>query len=113
MANFQDIIGLRLGRGQLSASYATVYTCPTDRRAYIKDINLCNTHSSKHHAYVAIVPSGQTAGIAYEILSNYEIDAYDTYRWTGTQILNAGDTIQVKASTANYITIYVSGAEAV
>ena len=62
---------------------------------------------------MAIVPSGQTAGIAYEILSNYEIDAYDTYRWTGTQILNAGDTIQVKASTANYITIYVSGAEAV
>lgn len=113
MANFQDIIGLRLGSGQLSASYATIYTCPTDRRAYIKDINLCNTHSGKHHAYVAIVPSGQTAGIAYEILSNYGIDAYNTHRWTGTQILNAGDSIQVKASTANYITIYVSGAEAV
>lgn len=113
MANFQDIVGLRLGRGQLPATYTTIYTCPTDRRAYIKDINLCNTHSGKHHAYVAIVPTGQTAGVAYEILSNYGIDAYDTYRWTGTQILNAGDTIQVKASTANYITIYVSGAEAV
>ena len=113
MANFQDIVGLRLGRAQLTTSYVTIYTCPTDRRAYIKDINLCNTHSGKHHAYVAIVPTGQTAGVAYEILSNYGIDAYDTYRWTGTQILNAGDTIQVKASTANYITVYISGAEAV
>jgi hypothetical protein len=113
MANFQDIVGLRLGRGQLTTSYATVYTCPADKRAYIKDINLCNTHSGKEHAYVAIVPSGQTAGAAYEILSNYGIDAYTVYRWTGLQILNAGDTIQVKGSGSNLITIYVSGAEAV
>ncbi len=113
MANFQDIVGLRLGRGQLSASYATIYTCPADKRAYIKDINLCNTHSGKHHAYVAIVPSGDTVGAQHEILSNFGIDAYTTHRWTGTQILNAGDTIQVKASTANYITVYISGAEAV
>lgn len=113
MADFQDIVGLRLGSGQLGTAYATIYTCPTDRRAYIKDINLCNTHSGKEHAYVAIVPSGQTAGVAYEILSNYGIDAYNTHRWTGTQIMNAGDTIQVKGSSANKITVYVSGAEAV
>ena len=113
MANFQDIVGLRLGRGQLGTSYSTIYTCPADKRAYIKDINLCNTHSGKVHAYVSIVPSGQTAGAAYEILSNYGVDAYSVYRWTGLQILNAGDTIQVKGSDVNYITVYVSGAEAV
>jgi hypothetical protein len=113
MANFQDIVGLRLGRAQLTTSYATVYTCPADKRAYIKDINLCNTHSGKSHAYVAIVPSGQTAGVAYEILSNKGIDAYEDYRWTGLQILNAGDTIQVKGNDSNYITVYISGAEAV
>ena len=113
MANFQDIVGLRLGRGQLTTSYTTIYTCPADKRAYIKDINLCNTHSGKSHAYVAIVPTGQTAGVAYEILSYKGIDAYENYRWTGLQILNAGDTIQVKGSAANDITVYVSGAEAV
>ena len=113
MSEFQNIVGLRLARGQLTASYATLYTCPADKRAYVKDINLCNTHSGNHHAYVSIVPSGQTAGVAFDILSNFQIDAYDTYRWTGTQIMNAGDTIQVKASTANYITAYISGAEAV
>ena len=113
MSTFQDIVGLRLGRAQLTTTYTTLYTCPTDKRAYIKDINLCNTHSSKHHAYVAIVPAGQTAGIAFEILSNFGIDAYSTHRWTGTQIMNAGDTIQVKASSADYITAYISGAEAV
>lgn len=113
MANFQDIIGLRLGRAHTTTTYTTIYTCPENRRAYVKDINACNTGSAKQHVYVALVPSGQTAGVAYEILSNYGIDAYSTYRWTGTQILNAGDTIQVKASAANNITVYVSGAEAV
>jgi hypothetical protein len=113
MAEFQDIVGLRLGRGQLTTSYTTIYTCPPGKRAYIKDINLCNTHSGKVHAYVAIVPSGQTVGVAYEILSNYGIDAYSVFRWTGLQILNAGDTIQVKGTDPSYITAYVSGAEAV
>lgn len=113
MANFQDIVGLRLGRAQLTTTYTTLYTCPTDKRAYIKDINLCNTHTGKEHAYVAIVPSGQTAGAAYEIISNLGIDANTVYRWTGLQILNAGDTIQVKGSGSNLITIYASGAEAV
>ena len=113
MANFQDIVGLRLGRAQLTTSYATVYTCPADKRAYIKDINLCNTHSGNSNAYVAIVPSGQTAGAAYEIISNLQMSSYSTHRWTGLQILNAGDTIQVKGSDSNYVTVYISGAEAV
>lgn len=113
MANFQDIVGLRLGRGQLTTSYTTIYTCPTGKRAYIKDINLCNTHSGKSHAYVAIVPSGQTVGVQHELISYLGLDAYSTYRWTGLQILNAGDTIQVKGNDPNYITVYASGAEAV
>jgi hypothetical protein len=29
------------------------------------------------------------------------------------QILNAGDTIQVKGNDSNHITVYISGAEAV
>ena len=113
MANFQDIVGLRLGRAQLTTSYATVYTCPADKRAYIKDINVCNTHNNASSAYIAIVPSGQTAGAAYEILSNKSVSGNDVYRWTGLQILNAGDTIQVKGSASNEITVYISGAEVV
>jgi hypothetical protein len=113
MANFQDIVGLRLGRAQLTTSYATVYTCPADKRAYIKDINLCNAHSGNSDASVAIVPTGQTAGVAFEIFSEFQMNANTTHRWTGLQIMNAGDTIQVKGSDANHITVYISGAEAV
>ena len=113
MANFQDIIGLRLGRGQLTTSYATLYTCPADKRAYVKDINLCNTHNGNSKAFVALVPSSGTAGAANEIISDFQLSAHATHRWTGLQILNEGDTIQVKGSDANHITIYVSGAEAV
>jgi hypothetical protein len=113
MANFQDIVGLRLGRAQLTTSYATVYTCPADKRAYIKDINLCNTHNNASSAWVSIVPSGQTAGAEYDIISEKSISAKDYVRWTGLQILNAGDTIQVKGSASAQVTIYISGAEAV
>lgn len=113
MANYQDIVGLRLGRAQLTTSYATIYTCPTGKRAYVKDINLCNTHNGNSKAFVALVPSGGTAGAANEIISDFQLSAHATHRWTGLQILNEGDTIQVKGSDANHINIFVSGAEAV
>lgn len=113
MAEFQNIVGLRLGRGQLSTSYATIYTCPAGKRAYVKDINLCNTHSGNSNAFVALVPSGGSAGVSNEIISSFQMASRSVYRWTGLQILNEGDTIQVKGSDVNHINVFVSGAEAV
>ena len=113
MAEFQNIVGLRLGRAQLTTSYATIYTCPAGKRAYVKDINLCNTHNGNSKAFIALVPSGGTAGASNEIFSDFQLSAHTTHRWTGLQILNEGDTIQVKGNDTNYITVYVSGAEAV
>jgi hypothetical protein len=43
---------------------------------------------------------------------NNALPAYTTMQWTGSQVLNAGTTIQVKASAVG-CTITASGGEAV
>jgi len=45
------------------------------------------------------------------VFYNAALPAYSTLQWCGMQILNAGDTIQVKAS-ATGCTITASGGEA-
>jgi hypothetical protein len=58
------------------------------------------------------VPSAGTAGTSNALFYDFSIDTKENIQWTGTQILNAGDTIQIQASGAG-ITITASGAEAV
>ena len=109
---YQNIVGNQLGQAAITTSYTPVYTVPPITRAYIKDFDLCNTTSSTAYAYVSFVPSGGTAGTANAILYNAMIPPYSTLQWSGTQILSAGGTVQVKAAAVG-CTITVSGGEAV
>jgi len=61
---------------------------------------------------IFLVPSAGTAGTANALFYEFPIDSKENIQWTGTQILNAGDTIQIQASGSG-ITITASGAEAV
>ena len=71
-----------------------------------------NTTSSAVGVYVSLVPSGGTAGTSNALFYNVQLPANTIVQWAGSQILDAGDTIQVKAS-ATGCTITVSGGEAV
>jgi hypothetical protein len=108
---FQNITGLKLGQAAITTSYATLYTAPTATRTYVKDIDICNTTGSSIGVYVSLVPSGDTAGTDNAVFYNAALPAYSTLQWCGMQILNAGDTIQMKAS-ATGCTITASGGEA-
>lgn len=108
---FQNVVGTRLGQGAITTSYTSFYTVPATTRAYIKDLDMCNTTSSTIYIYVSLVASGETAGTANAILYNALIPPYSTLQWTGTQILNANGSVQVKASAAG-CTITISGGEA-
>jgi hypothetical protein len=124
MANFQNIVGKRLGQAEITTSFKTVYTAPVDARAYIKDIDICNTTSGTITVCVCLVPYTSTntvgtAGTANALMYNMSIPANTTIQWTGSQIINgpvagtnAGDTVQVKAS-ATGCTVTISGGEAV
>ena len=134
---FQNITGLQLGQAAVTTSYATVYTTPANARTYVKDINLCNTGASPIQIYVHLVPAPEAFGTSatldlqftsgtYSVWEdlrslpgtgnalfyNAPIPGYSTLQWCGVQIMNAGDTLQVKASAAG-CTITVTGGEAV
>ena len=109
---FQDITGARLGQVEMTTDYIAMYTCPPNTRTYIKDISMCNTHAGAVTVYVNLVPDQATVGPANAIYYNTAIGSADIIHWTGAQIMNAGDTIQVKAS-ASGVTITVTGGEAI
>lgn len=112
MANFQNIIGLQLGQAGLTTSYATIYTVPATYRTYVKQFDICNTTAGTINVYVSFVPSGGSAGTSNAILYNTILPAYSTLQWCGAQVINAGGTIQAKAS-ATGCTMTITGGEAI
>jgi hypothetical protein len=108
---YQNITGIRIGQAEMTTSYLSVYNVPINTRTYVKDITVCNTTSSSINIYVSLVPAGGTVGTANAIFYNTALPGGTTVQWTGSQILDTSDTIQVKAS-ATGCTITVTGGEA-
>jgi hypothetical protein len=112
MANYQNVTPIRLGQAAITATYATLYTTPVNTRTYVKQMDVVNTTSGALSLYVHIVPTAGTATVANAIYYVYSIAANAVLQWSGIQVMNYGDTIQVKASGAG-LTITASGGEAV
>jgi len=112
MSNYQAVTQARLGQAAMTTSYATVYTTPANTRTFVKDIDVVNTTSSSISIYVSLVISGGTASSSNAIFYSNALPGNTTVQWCGTQIMNAGDTIQVKASAAG-CTVTISGGEGV
>jgi hypothetical protein len=109
---YQNITPIQLGQAEITTGYTTVYTAPVNTRTYVKDINICNATGISCTVTVCLVPSLDSAGPENALIYNLVLFGSDLYRWQGVQIMNAGDTLQVKAS-ATGATITVSGGEAV
>ena len=112
VANYQTITPKQLGQAAITTSYATIYTCPTNTKTYVKEFDIINTTSAIIYIYVSLVPVSGTAGTSNALFYNNALPANTTMQWTGTQILETGQTLQVKAS-ATGCTITASGGEAV
>lgn len=110
---FQNIVGLQLGQAAVTTGYTTIYTTPSNpaTRTYVKDLTICNTTAGALNIFVSLVPSGGTAGAANALFYGNSIPANTTVQWTGSQIIEAGGTIQVKASGSG-CTITATGGEA-
>lgn len=108
---YQRIVPVQLGQAAITGVIATLYTVPASTRTFVKDIDICNTTAGAITVDVHLVPSGGSATTANALLYGYSINANATLQWTGTQIMNAAGTLQVKASGAG-CTITASGAEA-
>jgi hypothetical protein len=111
MANFQNVSPVKLGQRALTATYAQLYITPGATRTYVKQFDISNTSATPGTFYIHIVPSGGTAGTGNAIFYNAPIAGNTTVQWTGVEIMNTSDTIQVKGSTTCAVT--ASGGEAV
>jgi hypothetical protein len=112
VANYQNITPKALGQKAITTSYTTLYTVPDLTITYLKDFDIINTTNAIIHIYVSLVPKSGTAGTDNALFYYNSLPAYTTMQWTGSQVLTAGVTIQVKAS-ATGCTITASGGEAV
>ena len=112
---FQNLTGKKLARAAVTAVMAIVYETPANTRAYIKDIMVTN-HSGAAGASgnisVHIVAAGSTATFGNVIIDEYSIAKQEYLHWSGLQITDPGDTIQVVSDATN-LSVTISGAEAV
>jgi hypothetical protein len=109
---YSNITPLQLGQAAITTSYATIYTVPANTRTFVKDIDIVNTTATAIGIYVSLVPSGGTAGTSNALFYNTQLPPNTIVQWAGSQIIDAGDTIQVRASALG-CTITASGGEAI
>lgn len=112
--DFRRITPAKLGRGAIGTTptVTTFYTVPTLKRAIVKTMDICNTTAAALTVTVYLVESGGSPGAANTLVPGVTVAANGMFQWSGSQILNAGDTIQATASGAG-CTINVSGGECV
>ena len=113
--DFQNLTGKKIARAAVTAVMAVIYETPISTRTYIKDIMVTN-HSGAGGAAglisVHIVAAGSTATFGNVIIDEYSIAKQEYLHWSGLQITDPGDTIQVISDGTN-LSITISGAEAV
>ena len=112
---FQNLTGKKLARAAVTATMAIVYETPANTRAYIKDIMVTN-HSGAAGAAglisIHIVAAGGIAATDNELIGTYSVAKQEYLHWSGLQITDPGDTIQVVSDATN-LSVTISGAEAV
>lgn len=106
---FDIITPVKLGQAAITVATATLYTVPASTRAIVTCIDIANTTAAAITVNVFI---GDGALAANTLIPSVSIAANSTLQWSGSQILNATDTIQTDASGAG-CTITASGGEAV
>lgn len=107
---FTTVQYIKLVQVAIATATTTQYTTPASRQDVIKDYEICNTTGASITVNLFIVPTGNSAGTANAILQTAAIPANQTFHWTGTIVMNAGDFIATGAS-ATGLTMTVSGIE--
>jgi len=109
---YSTITPVKLGQAAITTGATTLYTAPASTRAMVKEIDVVNTTAGSATFDVYLVPLSGTAGTGNAMFYQQPLNANETLQWNGLQVMNAGETIQIKASTTG-LTITASGAEAV
>ena len=112
---FLELTGKKLGQAAVTATAAIVYETPANTRTYIKDIMVTNHSGASGSAgtiSIHIVAAGGIAASGNELIGTYSVAKQEYLHWSGLQITDPGDTMQVLSNGTN-LSITISGAEAV
>lgn len=94
----------------LTDSYVTYVTAQNDELIRLSRVVFVNYTSSAKTASLRAVPSGATAGDHHQIYITRSIPAYKTWSADLTGfVLEAGDTLDAKASASTSVSIHVHG----
>lgn len=101
----------KLAQGSVGTGAGTLaYEVPYGYRLVIKGIDVANTTAGTLTCALHLVPDNGTANTSNMLLPYSSIAAYTLLNWTGMQVLNAGDFIQVIGSGSG-LTMNISGEE--
>lgn len=108
MSNYQTITPMSLGQAAIGTAVSTIYTAPALTLTAIQNIIVANTTGSSATYSIYLVPAAGTVGTSNAIFYNSTLAANTTFSLSCFQILSAGWTVQVQASTTG-LTATVSG----
>lgn len=99
--------------GQLAATAATLYTCPTATRCRVLAATACNDTTTTTTATLYVVQSGDTAGVTNLVVNAAGLASQEalTLDELVGHILEPGDFISGLAGDADQVTLTISGVE--
>lgn len=105
---FQVPTIIRLGQVPCTTSAQTLYTVPSNSRTYVETIDVVNTNATSTTFDIYFVPSAGSPTTSNALFYQQTLVGKQNLQWTGIQVIDAGYTIQVKAS-ATGINVTISG----
>lgn len=111
---FDAITPTRFGASELAITptLTTIRTTPALARDILKSVDVANNGASVAVVDVYLVPSGGSADSSNMLIPGASIPINTIFQWTGTQVMDAGATIQARSSIAS-VTLTASGGEAI
>jgi hypothetical protein len=109
---FDVITPTKLGQAAITTGVTTLYTVPAATRTLLKEFSIANTTAAPINVRLFLVPSAGAAGTSNAFLYDVPVPNANALQYNGIEVLNAGDTIQIQA-TSTGLTIIASGAEAI
>ncbi|CAB4142365.1 hypothetical protein UFOVP1414_65 [uncultured Caudovirales phage] len=96
---------------QLGATAASIYTTPAQGQTLIKRAVFTNVDTSPRTITVHRVPVSGSASNANRVISSFRLSPGQSYVAVelANMVLNAGDSIQAFADTANLVNVTMSG----
>jgi hypothetical protein len=93
----------------LPSTLSQVYQLSSSTKLIVRELTFCNLTDSPKSVDLVILPNGESITDAYYYLKNFTLQAYETVGINNELVLSPADSIQALASSADSVSLTVSG----